>query len=194
MPTEMNTGSDASLDEAIKSRYEANPDTNAYTDAEKAKVANTPADTSAALALKASAAALANYLALTGGALTGTLNANGNVTITNANPSVQLVDDDAPADQQKIRLSAQDDLLIVERFNDNDTLRETSARFDPSGASAPNAITVMTREKGDSRYPRSDPAGVTGADQVTNIISLTQAQYDAIGTKDAATLYYITDA
>ena len=36
----------------------------------------------------------------------------------------------------------------------------------------------------------SDPSGVTGADQITNIISLTQAEYDAI-TPDAATLYVI---
>ena len=39
----------------------------------------------------------------------------------------------------------------------------------------------------------SDPTGVTGADQVTNIMSLTQAEYDAI-TPNASTLYIITDA
>jgi len=38
----------------------------------------------------------------------------------------------------------------------------------------------------------SDPTGVTGADQITNIISLTQAEYDAIGAPDASTLYVIT--
>ena len=38
----------------------------------------------------------------------------------------------------------------------------------------------------------SDPTGVTGADQVTNMMSLTQAEYDAIGAPDAATLYLIT--
>ena len=39
----------------------------------------------------------------------------------------------------------------------------------------------------------SDPTGVTGADAVTNIISLTQSEYDAIGTPNAATIYIITD-
>lgn len=39
----------------------------------------------------------------------------------------------------------------------------------------------------------SDPAGVTGADQVTNVMSLTQAEYDAI-TPNASTFYIITDA
>jgi hypothetical protein len=39
----------------------------------------------------------------------------------------------------------------------------------------------------------SDPTGITGADAVTNIISLTQAGYDAIATPSATTLYVITD-
>lgn len=39
----------------------------------------------------------------------------------------------------------------------------------------------------------SDPTWVIGADQVTNVMSLTQAEYDAI-TPDTATFYIITDA
>jgi len=38
----------------------------------------------------------------------------------------------------------------------------------------------------------SNPTGVTGADAVTNIISLTQAEYDGI-TPNSSTLYAITD-
>ena len=41
--------------------------------------------------------------------------------------------------------------------------------------------------------PTSDPTGVTGADAVTNMISLTQAEYDAITTPDASTLYIIPE-
>jgi len=41
---------------------------------------------------------------------------------------------------------------------------------------------------------QSDVTGVTGADAVVNIISLTQAEYDAIGTPNSATIYAITDA
>lgn len=37
----------------------------------------------------------------------------------------------------------------------------------------------------------SNTAGITGADQITNMVSLTQAEYDAI-TPDAATFYAIT--
>jgi hypothetical protein len=39
----------------------------------------------------------------------------------------------------------------------------------------------------------SSTTGITGADAVTNIVSLTQAEYNAIGSPDAATLYLITD-
>jgi hypothetical protein len=39
--------------------------------------------------------------------------------------------------------------------------------------------------------PGSVTTGVTGADAISNIISLTDAEYAAIGTKDAATLYVI---
>jgi hypothetical protein len=38
----------------------------------------------------------------------------------------------------------------------------------------------------------SDVTGITGADAVTNIVSLTQAEYDAIASPSASTLYVIT--
>jgi len=40
-------------------------------------------------------------------------------------------------------------------------------------------------------YVPSDTAGITGADQVTNIVTLTQAEYDAIGSPNASTVYII---
>jgi len=39
----------------------------------------------------------------------------------------------------------------------------------------------------------SNPSGITGADALTNIISLTQAEYDAIVSPSATTLFVITD-
>lgn len=38
----------------------------------------------------------------------------------------------------------------------------------------------------------SNPTGITGADAITNIVSLTQAEYDAIPTKNASTFYVVT--
>ena len=56
--------------------------------------------------------------------------------------------------------------------------------FDPADYATPADIANMVE---------SDTTGVTGADAVTNMMSLTQAEYDAI-TPDAATFYIITDA
>jgi hypothetical protein len=39
----------------------------------------------------------------------------------------------------------------------------------------------------------SDPTGITGADAITNLMSLTQAEYNAIASPNASTLYIITD-
>jgi hypothetical protein len=39
---------------------------------------------------------------------------------------------------------------------------------------------------------QSNITGIAGADAITNVVSLTQAEYDAIGTPDASTLYVIT--
>jgi hypothetical protein len=44
---------------------------------------------------------------------------------------------------------------------------------------------------GDIGAIASNVSGITGADAITNIISLTQAEYDAIGSKSATTLYVI---
>lgn len=44
----------------------------------------------------------------------------------------------------------------------------------------------------DAAYVTSDPTGVTGADAIANMVSLTQAEYDAIGSPNSSTLYVIT--
>jgi hypothetical protein len=44
-----------------------------------------------------------------------------------------------------------------------------------------------------SKFVESDTTGITGATVVTNVVIISQADYDALGTKDASTLYAITD-
>lgn len=39
---------------------------------------------------------------------------------------------------------------------------------------------------------KSNTSGITGSDQITNMVSLTQAEYDAIVFPDASTFYIIT--
>ena len=51
---------------------------------------------------------------------------------------------------------------------------------------ASGAVTIET-----GLAVKTQTTGITGADQVTNMISLTLAEYNAIGSPDAATLYII---
>ena len=39
----------------------------------------------------------------------------------------------------------------------------------------------------------SDPTGITGADAISNAVSLPQAEYDALGSTSNTTLYVITE-
>jgi hypothetical protein len=60
-------------------------------------------------------------------------------------------------------------------------------------AAATDATAYATAAQGalaDSAV-QSDVTGITGADAIANIVSLTQAEYDAIGTPNAATLYVV---
>ena len=60
---------------------------------------------------------------------------------------------------------------------------------------AQGALANSATQPGDiALMVESDVTGVTGADAVSNIMSLTQAEYDAIITPDASTIYVITDA
>jgi hypothetical protein len=53
------------------------------------------------------------------------------------------------------------------------------------------AITSGDEGGGANNYVESDVTGITGAVAITNIVSMTQAAYDALATKDASTLYII---
>ena len=65
------------------------------------------------------------------------------------------------------------------------TVATSGAYSDLTGA--PTAVSSFTN---DANYVASNVSGITGADQVTNMVSLTQAEYDAI-TPNASTVYFI---
>ncbi len=67
-----------------------------------------------------------------------------------------------------------------------------------SGASAWGGITGTLSAQTDLQAAlngkvASNPAGITGADAITNMVSLTQAEFTAIVSPSATTLYVITD-
>lgn len=115
------------------------------------------------------------------------LSAGSGITITNA---------DGVAAAPEIAVTA---AVVTDSDFGSDGLltRTASGTYTSRTITAGNGITV-TNGDGVSGNPtiaadiQSDPTGVTGADAITNIISLTQAEYDAITTPDTATVYIIT--
>ena len=76
----------------------------------------------------------------------------------------------------------------ISDFSDADYATSAQGALADSATQPSDNISTLTN---DSNYLPSNPTEVTGADIVTNIMSLTQADYDAIATPDASTLYVI---
>lgn len=71
---------------------------------------------------------------------------------------------------------------------------EQSSNSDAAINLSGGAVVYVTAAAADvEKTVKSDTTGITGADAITNVVSLTQAEYDAI-TPDASTFYAITDA
>lgn len=149
------------LGAVIKTAYEGENDTNAFTDAQQTKLAGIAA-----------------------GAEVNPVNVS---ELTNDSGFLTTVNEAAVTAHQAA-------LSITEsQISDLGTYLTTVVETDVTAHEA--ALSIMESQISDLKsYVESDPTGVTGADQITNAISLTQAEYDAITTPDAMTLYYITDA
>jgi radical SAM superfamily enzyme YgiQ (UPF0313 family) len=87
------------------------------------------------------------------------------------------------------------DLRTALNVEDGADVTDT-ANVTAAGALMDSEVTNLAAVKAfdPTDYVTSDPSGVTGADAITNMMSLTQAEYDAIGAPDASTFYLITDA
>ena len=77
------------------------------------------------------------------------------------------------------------------RVSDNgDSTKKVALECSGISASTTRTLTVANRS---GTVVVSDTSAGSGSDVVNNIVSLTQAEYNAIGSPDAATLYLITD-
>lgn len=137
--------------ETIKTAYESEADTNAFTDAEKTKLASI------------SSGAQVNAVDSVNGQ-------TGNVVLSTSNIS-----------EGSNKYNVQSDWNSVSGLSQ---ILNKPSLF--SG--------VYNDLSGKPPVVVSDPTGITGADALTNMVSLTQAEYDAIVSKSATTLYVITDA
>lgn len=78
-------------------------------------------------------------------------------------------------------------LAAVKSFNPADYATAAQGALAATATQPGANVSSLTN---DAAYVRSNPTGVTGADVITNMMSLTQAEYDAI-TPNASTLYVI---
>lgn len=87
------------------------------------------------------------------------------------------------------------DFVKAREVNDSELTNEAAVKALDQGVATTDSPTFAGGTIGGkdvSKAVVSDTTGVTGADIITNIISLTQVEYDAI-TPDAATLYVISE-
>jgi hypothetical protein len=78
-------------------------------------------------------------------------------------------------------------LVAVKAFDPTDYATAAQGALADSATQPGDNVSTLVN---DAAFIPSDPTGVTGADAITNIISLTQAEYDAI-TPNASTFYVI---
>jgi hypothetical protein len=209
----------------IKTQYEANSNTNAYTDAEKSKLAGledqkflgtytslsalqtahpSPAVGSFAHVDAGVGNSVETYAwddsddeyVLQGSSSTSETassvkskyesNADTNAFTDAEKSKLTNVETNATADQTdtEIETAYNNRVSQISAAEITDGTATGIRRYSPANVKA--LIDTHTSSK-----INSDTTGVTGADSVTNIISLTQAEYDAI-TPDASTLYLIT--
>ena len=78
-------------------------------------------------------------------------------------------------------------LAAVKAFDPADYATAAQGALADTATQPGDNVSTLTN---DAAYVPSDPTGVTGADAITNMMSLTQAEYDAI-TLNASTFYVI---
>lgn len=96
------------------------------------------------------------------------------------------------SDANATDLTDGNDTTLHYHASDRDTDNHTSGTTNKVYTATEQTKLAGIAEGAEVNVVDSNVSGVTGADQITNIMSLTQSEYDAIGTPDNSTLYVIT--
>jgi hypothetical protein len=147
----------------LKTAYESNADTNEFSDAEKSKLGSIEDNA------------------------TADMTASEIKTVYESNSNTNEF-----TDAEKSKLSGIEDNATRDQHADAIDVNAGLFTKNLSSADYRVQLALQTIDQLDLGV-KSDPTGVSGADIVTNMISLTQAEYDAI-TPNASTFYIITDA
>lgn len=89
--------------------------------------------------------------------------------------------------------SATDNAVVLFDLTTGKLLKNSTLIFNSGALTGATSINGRTAGTGLGNWVPSDGTGVTGADSITNMMSLTTAEYGAI-TPDPSTLYAITDS
>lgn len=178
---------------SVKIKYEANADTNALTDANLSKlngIENLATADQTGAEIKLAYESEPNTNAFTDADLSKLVGIEPLATadMTGAEIKVSyesIADTNAFTDAEKTKLG---NLTYVA-----DPTASSILGFETGGSRAWKGLGSGLQYSGGNldTVLKSDPTGVTGATTVNNIIRLTQAQYDAIATPNATTIYAI---
>jgi hypothetical protein len=183
----------------LKTAYESNADTNAFTDAEQAKLANQSGTNTGDQDISGIATNASDILALESEQITQ----NSAIALNTAKKTYPLVDEnklsgiETGADvTDTANVTAAGALMDSEVVNLEQVKAFDSRDYATAGQGSLADTALQSGDNisdlsNDENYIPSDVTGVEGADKVANIISLTQDEYDAIETPDASTLYII---
>jgi hypothetical protein len=183
----------------LKTAYESNADTNAFTDAEQAKLANQSGTNTGDQDISGIATNASDILALESEQITQ----NSAIALNTAKRTYPLVDEnklsgiETGADvTDTANVTAAGALMDSEVVNLEQVKAFDSRDYATAGQGSLADTALQSGDNisdlsNDENYIPSDVTGVEGADKVANIISLTQDEYDAIETPDASTLYII---
>jgi hypothetical protein len=154
-------------------------------DAKQGDITLTTTGTSGAATLVGDTLNIPNYASGGGGGTVTEVTANAPLSVTSGTTTPDLTLAQATALANATILSG--DLTGTVNSIAVATVTSGAALGTTSTQPSDNVSTLTN----DAYYVPSDTTGVTGADIITNMISLTQAEYDAITTPDASTLYII---
>jgi hypothetical protein len=188
----------STLGAVIKTAYEGQDNTNAFTDAEKTKLAGIQAGAEVNSVLTVNGVEPdgdGNITIPTGGGDVVSVNtvepdSDGNITLTKTNIGLGNVDNTSDANKP-VSTATQTAITtavagVTKTSIGLGNVDNTSDANKPVSTAQQTAIDAAVEG-----MVVSDTTGVAGADVITNVISLTQAEYDEIDVPDTATLYVI---
>ncbi len=189
----------------IKTKYESNANTNAFTDSEKTNLGNqsgTNTGDQDLSGLQDTLVSGTNIKTVNSQSLLGSgnivISGGGAVDSVNGEVGVVVIDADDISDATTAnKFVSASEKTIISNTSGTNTGDQDLSGLQATLVSGTNIKTINNSSilgSGNIGVVQSNTSGVGGADPITNLMSLTQAEYNAIVTPNSSTFYVITDA